>query len=183
MTPNSDAPTTPAAIATAAGDAFWRFSLALYARPGIAEALLALQNRAGRDVNLVLYGLWLGIVHGRRLGAAELADAAGAIAPINAATVLPLREMRRRLSGCRDRDLATLRRRIAALELQGERQAQLRLAAAAVLAKPPPGDPPAAGDRLRAAAANLALYLGGEAAGAPEARLILVALGALSRRC
>jgi hypothetical protein len=26
-----------------AGEAFWRFSLALYARPGVAEALIALQ--------------------------------------------------------------------------------------------------------------------------------------------
>jgi len=37
-----------------AGEAFWRFSLALYARPGVAEALVELQDRAGRDVNLQL---------------------------------------------------------------------------------------------------------------------------------
>jgi uncharacterized protein (TIGR02444 family) len=43
--------------AATVGAAFWRFSLALYARPGVAAALLGLQDRAGRDVNLVLYTL------------------------------------------------------------------------------------------------------------------------------
>ena len=47
---------------------FWRFSLALYARPGVAEALIALQDRAGLDVNLILFGLWVGTRHGRDLG-------------------------------------------------------------------------------------------------------------------
>src|SRR5947209_1662319 len=56
-----------------AGEGFWRFSLALYARPGIAEALIALQERAGYDVNLVLFALWAGAVLGVRLDAAGLA--------------------------------------------------------------------------------------------------------------
>src|SRR5216683_2473203 len=38
----------------AAGEAFWRFSLALYARPGVADALITIQDRAARDVNLIL---------------------------------------------------------------------------------------------------------------------------------
>ena len=37
-----------------AGEAFWRFSLALYARPDVAEALIGLQDRAGLDVDLIL---------------------------------------------------------------------------------------------------------------------------------
>jgi uncharacterized protein (TIGR02444 family) len=36
-------------------DPFWRFSLDLYGRPGVAPACLALQDEAGADVNLVLY--------------------------------------------------------------------------------------------------------------------------------
>ena len=40
--------------------AFWRFSLELYARDGVPAACLALQDREGADVNLVLLALWLG---------------------------------------------------------------------------------------------------------------------------
>ena len=32
----------------------WAFALAIYARPGVAEACLALQNEAGVDVMLLL---------------------------------------------------------------------------------------------------------------------------------
>src|SRR5260370_35545910 len=78
------------------GDGFWRFSLAFYARPGVAEALIALQDRAGRDVNLVLFALWLGVYRRRRLDAAELAAAATAIAAPNAAAAVPCRRLRRR---------------------------------------------------------------------------------------
>ncbi|MGC2412860.1 MAG: TIGR02444 family protein, partial [Stellaceae bacterium] len=60
---------------TAAGEAFWRFSLALYARPGVAEALIALQDRAALEVNLILFGLWFGARQGRRLSAGELTAA------------------------------------------------------------------------------------------------------------
>src|SRR5947208_14107979 len=53
----------------AAGEAFWRFSLALYARPGVADALIATQDRTARDVNLILFALWLGASRGcRRAG-------------------------------------------------------------------------------------------------------------------
>src|SRR5260370_41965427 len=99
----------------AAGDAFWRFSLALYARPGIAGALIALQDRAGRDVNLILFGLWLGASRGRRLAAAELEGAAAAIAPVATSVTTPLRQLRRRLKTATDPDLRALPRRIAGL--------------------------------------------------------------------
>src|ERR1700687_1199682 len=54
------------------GEAFSRVSLALYARPGVAEALIRIQDRAARDVNVILFGLWLGACQGRLLAAAEL---------------------------------------------------------------------------------------------------------------
>ena len=41
-----------------AGEAFWRFSLAFYAVPGVAGALIALQDRDGLDVNLLGPKLW-----------------------------------------------------------------------------------------------------------------------------
>ena len=42
-------------------DALWRFSLAFYASPGVAQALIALQDRDQLDVNLMLFALWLGV--------------------------------------------------------------------------------------------------------------------------
>ena len=141
----------------AAGEAFWRFSLALYARPGVAEALLSLQDSAGRDVNLILFALWLGATRGRRFDPAGLAAAAAEIAPLNA-VVAELRGLRRRLKKSADPGLTSLRRQVAGLELAAERRVQYRLGNLA-------GEPLAAadGDRFAAAEANLALYLGGEA--------------------
>jgi uncharacterized protein (TIGR02444 family) len=162
---------------TAVGEAFWRFSLALYARPGVADALIALQERAGSNVNLVLFGLWLGVHRGHRLAAVELAAAQSAIAPLNETVVLPVRELRRLLKPAAEPGLQALRRRIAGLELAAERRVQYRLAASlagAVRAAPE-------GGRLAAAEANLALALGDEFASA-DAGVLRQALAALIRR-
>ncbi len=178
---------------TSGGEAFWRFSLALYARPGVAEALLALQDRAAQDraafkVNLILFGLWLGASQGRQLAEGELAPVATAIAPLASRAIAPLRRLRRQLTsgtarkgrppgGASDPDLQALRRRVAGLEIEAERRMQHRLAAwvAGASGVHPPGD------RLAIAQANLALILGGEA-GSPEAGVLRAALGALTRR-
>jgi uncharacterized protein (TIGR02444 family) len=167
----------PGAEKAAVGEAFWRFSLALYARPGVAEALIALQDRAALEVNLILFGLWLGASQGRRLTAEGLAAAEAAIAPIAGVVVAPLRRLRRQIKPAAESDLQALRRRVARLEIEAERRAQYRLAAQVADAS---GAPPK-GDRLGVAHANLALILSGEA-GSPEARVLSEALGALIRR-
>lgn len=38
---------------------FWQFSLQLYSQVGVAEACLVLQDKFGRQVNVVLWSLWL----------------------------------------------------------------------------------------------------------------------------
>jgi uncharacterized protein (TIGR02444 family) len=48
----------------AAVASFWRFSLMLYRRPGVAEALIRLQDERGHNANLILFGLWLGLCNG-----------------------------------------------------------------------------------------------------------------------
>lgn len=158
------------------GEAFWRFSLALYGRPGVAEALIALQDRTGSDVNLVLYGLWLGARNGRAMSAEELAAAKAAVAPIAGAVVTPLRRLRRQLRGEAAADLQHLRRRIAALEVAAECEAQYRLAAVVADARPIP-----ARERLALAAANLATILG-EEVGSLDAGVVCRAVGDLIRR-
>lgn len=43
---------------------FWRFSCAVYAAPGVAQACLELQDTHGADVNLLLLAAWLGAARG-----------------------------------------------------------------------------------------------------------------------
>jgi uncharacterized protein (TIGR02444 family) len=155
---------------------FWEFSLSLYGRPGVAEACLALQDRHGLDVNLVLYCCWAG-ARARRLDASEVARLAATVAEWQGAVVRPLRAARRHLKGLAGADggrLADLRSRVKDCELAAERIEQAML----VDALPPRAaetQPPArkaahqAAHQAECAAANLARYL--EVAGvAPAAR-------------
>jgi uncharacterized protein (TIGR02444 family) len=167
--------------ATEIGEGFWRFSLALYARPGVAEALIALQDRAGRDVNLILFALWAGAVHGIRLGAATLNRAEVVISDLRAGVIEPLRGLRRRLKSDPAEDVQLLRGKIVVLELAGERRVQQRLAQILSRADRAERDRLVERDRLAAAQANLALYLGAEAQ-LPEANLVRSALASLTRR-
>ncbi len=152
-------------------NSFWRFSLALYARPGVARALVTLQDRNGVDVNTVLFGLWLGAVRGHRLTASEFQQFVAITAPIRQAAILPLRQLRRGLPGsC----VAKLAPRVAAAELAAER---LQLALMVDLAnKLPTGE-----DAAVAAKANLIVCLGTEH-DSPEATTIYRQLALLMRR-
>jgi uncharacterized protein (TIGR02444 family) len=149
-----------------AAEAFWRFSLDFYRLPGVEQALLTLQDRAGHDVNLILYALWLGWSGRGLLGDRELAAARRAAGPIRRGIVMPLRALRRRLRSDPDPAVQSLRERVKALELEAERIAQSRLAA---LAAPPLSAGAAA--RRAAAQANLARLLGPDAGSAPAAVL------------
>lgn len=118
--------------------AFWTFSADLYERPGVEAACLALQDRRGIDVNLLLWALWLadcGVV----LDAPTLERGKAAIASWQTAVVAPLRhvrrELRQRIEGANTEDIAgkwphhveALRQKILALELDGEHLAQMAL--------------------------------------------------------
>ena len=112
-----------------AAEGLWRFSLMVYARPGVAGALIGLQDRSGHNVNLMLFGLWLGLCEATRLDAAGLARAKTAIGRIVRDVVAPLRQLRRALRADPDPDIHALRQRVLALEIAAERRAQARLAA------------------------------------------------------
>ncbi len=43
---------------------FWDYSVEIYAKPGIADNLLSLQNDHGADVNMLLFCCWTGITRG-----------------------------------------------------------------------------------------------------------------------
>jgi uncharacterized protein (TIGR02444 family) len=154
-----------------ATDVFWRFSVAFYRLPGVEEALIALQDRDGHDVNLILYALWLGWSGRGRLDDRELAAAMGTAAAVRERIAAPLRDLRRRLKPDPDPAVQALRERVKALELEAERIAQSRLAALAA-----PAANASACARHAAARANLARALGRQAAGSAEAAILAAAL-------
>ena len=149
-------------------EALWRFSLAFYAHAGVSEVLIRLQDRAGLDVNLMLFALWLGVSGRRRLTSEELVMADRIVHPIRTGIVEPLRALRRKLRSDPDLDLQRLREAVKELELAAERIIQTRLARTAA----PPGSDTHPAARAAVARANLALYLGPEMARSAEAATI-----------
>jgi uncharacterized protein (TIGR02444 family) len=135
-----------------AGAAFWSFSLELYARPGVSEAVITLQDEHGLDVNLVLWLLWVGWSGRGRAAADDITRVDAAAAPWRHDVIQPLRTARRALKGSPVAGAEALRTEVKALELESERLQHHNLAALV---------PAEAGgrDRLADAEANLAVYV------------------------
>ena len=109
----------------------WSFALSTYARPGVEVACLRLQEQ-GADVCLLLCGAWLeqrGVAFERERVQALLQLAR----PWQAQVIGPLRDVRVqwRVIAQHDEQLAALRERIKALELDAERELLVRLEALA----------------------------------------------------
>ena len=71
---------------------FWDWAVAAYARPGVAELCLDLQDAHGQNVPLLLWAVWAG-ESGRRVDAAQAVATARAWQEV----IAPLRDVRRRL--------------------------------------------------------------------------------------
>jgi uncharacterized protein (TIGR02444 family) len=112
---------------SAAADAFWNFSLSLYGEPGVASALVGLQDRLGLDVNMLLYACWVGC-EGRSLSPADLEAVEAAVEPWQAELVRPLRGLRRRLkagfAGLPTDRVEAYRKQLNDLEIEAEHIAQ-----------------------------------------------------------
>ncbi len=135
--------------------ALWDYAVDLYARPGVREACLALQDRAGADVNLLLLACWLGAT-GRRLDPAALARLRTDALAWQEAVVRPLRTTRRELKRWLADlapplrpPLAAARARLAEVELAVERAELLTLEAASGRSGAGTADPALAVDALR----------------------------------
>jgi uncharacterized protein (TIGR02444 family) len=140
-----------------AGTGFWDFSLEIYGFAGVADASLHLQDVVGTDVNIALYCVYAGLVLGIRLDQGGLDRLGDAVTTWNEVSVKPLRAIRRALKQLQsDDDVPEFRKRVQVLELEAERIAQFRLAAALPPSPPAPGNMDLARD-------NLLLY-GGDAA-------------------
>lgn len=112
----------------ASGNPFWDFSLAVYRKPGVAEACLRLQDEAGADVNLLLYFCWLGTVRDAVLADAEIREAVEATDAWRVRVVRPLREIRRWMkdgvAGMAPESVESLRSEVKRIELESERLQQ-----------------------------------------------------------
>jgi len=132
---------------------FWLFSGTVYARPGVAEACLELQDRHGLDVNVLLFCAWAG-AQGRVLDGGDIGLLRSASRPWHDNVVGPLRAARRWLkqqTAVPDDLGEAFREEVKALELQAEMLEQLVLYQELEIAE---------GRRdSQAVAANLRLYL------------------------
>lgn len=115
--------------------AFWDWSLDRY-RLAKAE-LLALQDRRGFNVNLLLWCVWRAQA-GETLSALRIKEAAAAIEAWHSAVTKPVRGARRRLAEFGDSG-AQIKPRAQALELEAERVEQeiLEKLPAPAIAEPP----------------------------------------------
>jgi uncharacterized protein (TIGR02444 family) len=144
---------------------FWDYSLALYSRPGVAEACLALQDQYGLDVNILLFCTWCGDEGPGRLQPEQISRCLSATREWQQRVIQPLRAVRRfcaqpsavvdeRLDGLvRDH----LKQSAQGVELDAEHIEQLILAG---LVTESTRSPQPAAQRLADAIANLHLYLG-----------------------
>ena len=76
---------------------FWRFSLAVYQDDAVQEECLDLQDRHGIDINMLLFCVFVGAVHGAIISKHDVRDALSLIGAWNASVVRALRQVRREL--------------------------------------------------------------------------------------
>lgn len=114
-------------------EAQWAFVLDFYARPGVSQACLELQDSLGVDVTVLLHAIWLHCAFGITPDATEVAAFDTAVEPWRIQVITRLRGARRYIkanpSGLTQEFLTGLRKQIADAELKAERGAFALLAA------------------------------------------------------
>jgi uncharacterized protein (TIGR02444 family) len=158
-------------------DPLWTYALGVYARPGVADTCLTLQDEQGMDVNLLLLCLWCGMEGPGELDRPTLVRCLSAVHDWQRQVVAPLRVVRRRLKaglpGVPSEEALGLRDAVAGVELQAE-QGEQRLLARALAGLPP--RPPGL-DGQAATSANLLRYA--ELAGIPLTATVRARLDSL----
>jgi len=112
-------------------NAFWQFSLRVYAQRGVADECLALQDTLGLDVNVLLFSAWLAVGRGVALAPADLDTIMAEVRPWHEDVVRPLRLIRRHLKPIDEQGAQRLRAQVKAFELDAEQLEQARLFALA----------------------------------------------------
>jgi uncharacterized protein (TIGR02444 family) len=122
----------------------WAFALDIYARPGVADACLRLQNEAGVDVMLLLIATFAAVKRRNFLSPDALKSLDEACGPWREQIVSPLRKIRSGLKSgpspapCEETE--QFRSKIKTIELAAERL-QNRLLAEALRLGPPEREP------------------------------------------
>jgi uncharacterized protein (TIGR02444 family) len=103
----------------------WAFALEIYARPGVADACLKLQNEAGVDVMIFLMVAFAAVTHGLFLTPAEIRALNEACRPWREQIVHPLRVIRSGLktgpSPAPNSETEQFRSKVKTVELAAER--------------------------------------------------------------
>jgi uncharacterized protein (TIGR02444 family) len=108
-------------------NAFWKFSLVVYAAPGVANECLALQERYGLDVNALLFCAWIGQARKIELTPKEIEALDAAVESWHEGVVRPIRSVRRYMKGMPEGEINALRSRVKAIELDAEQIEQAML--------------------------------------------------------
>lgn len=109
---------------------FWKFSLAVYAQPGVASECLALQSALGIDVNVLLFCAWLGAEKKLLLNDKDFETIDACVRRWHEMVVRPLRSVRQTMKPMpemADEAVQGLRKDIAAIELRAEQIEQALL--------------------------------------------------------
>jgi uncharacterized protein (TIGR02444 family) len=103
----------------------WAFALDIYARPGVADACLKLQNEAGVDVMIFLMATYAAVRHHILLTPAEIGKLDGACRPWREQIVWPLRAIRSGLKSgpqpAPSNETELFRAKVKSVELAAER--------------------------------------------------------------
>ncbi|MBT5416101.1 MAG: TIGR02444 family protein [Rhodospirillaceae bacterium] len=138
----------------------WDFTISVYGREGVSAACIALQDRRGLDVDMILMCCWLGASGRGRANAQELDAGWQAIAAWQAEVVGALRAVRRRIkdgyAGAPETAATAVGKAVLKQEIEAEHVAQIMLEATIDRAGKPSAAP---AEQAADAAANLALYL------------------------
>jgi uncharacterized protein (TIGR02444 family) len=142
----------------------WAFALALYARPGVAEACLTLQNEVGVDVMLLMMATFAAVKRRTLLTADEIGALDEACSPWREQIVKKLRTIRTELkTGPRPAPgeaTEPFRAGIKTLELEAEKL-ENRLLAECLPARPP-AQSPATPEQLHAVIDDVVTFFAGK---------------------
>ena len=151
----------------------WAFALAIYARPGVAEACLALQNEAGVDVMLLLTTTFAAVKHRLLLTADEIKALDEACRPWREEIVRPLRTIRSGLKSgpqpAPSEATERFRSQVKALELAAERLENRLLVECLPLG--PPGKETVRPEQLRTVLENVVSFFAEKQDTVPKAKL------------
>jgi uncharacterized protein (TIGR02444 family) len=104
-------------------NAFWRFSLAIYASDGVAQECLVLQEALAADVNLLLFCAWMG-ARNIALTQSDLEAAGMAVEVWHVRVVRPLRGVRQQIKALARSEFEAFRSQVKSLELEAEQVEQ-----------------------------------------------------------